>query len=68
MKNNVKLTRGTKNLTQEELAQLLSVSRQTIISIESGRYVPSTVLSLKIAKYLGKNVEELFELEENDFN
>ena len=68
MKNNVKVTRRTKNLTQEELAKLLSVSRQTIISIESGRYVPSTVLSLKIAKYLGKNVEELFELENSDFN
>ncbi len=68
MKNNVKATRGTKNLTQEELAQLLGVSRQTIISIESGRYVPSTLLSLKIAKYLGKNIEELFELEKSDFN
>lgn len=68
MKNNVKATRKTKNLTQEELAQLLGVSRQTIISIESCRYVPSTVLSLKIAKYLCKNVEELFELEKSDFN
>lgn len=68
MKNNVRINRRTKNLTQEELAQLLNVSRQTIISIESGRYVPSTVLSLKIAKYLGKNVEELFELEKSDFN
>lgn len=68
MKNNIKPIRRTKNLTQEELAQLLSVSRQTIISIESGRNVPSTVLSLKISKYLGKNVEELFELEKDDFN
>lgn len=68
MKNNVKATRKTKNLTQEELAQLLGVSRQTIISIESCRYFPSTVLSLKIAKYLCKNVEELFELEKSDFN
>jgi len=68
MKNNVKATRGTKGLTQEELAQLLGVSRQTIISIESSRYVPSTVLSLKISKFLDKSVEELFELEKSDFD
>lgn len=68
MKNNVKVIRGIKGLTQEELAQLLGVSRQTIISIESSRYVPSTVLSLKISKFLGKNVEELFQLEESDFD
>lgn len=67
MKNNVKVVRKAKGLTQEALAALLGVSRQTIISIESSRYVPSTVLSLKISKYLGKNIEELFELEDNDF-
>lgn len=68
MKNNVKVTRKTQVMTQEELAQLLGVSRQTIISIESNRYVPSTLLSLKIAKYLGKSVEELFELEKSDLD
>lgn len=68
MKNNVKAIRGIKGLTQEELAQLLGVSRQTVISIESSRYVPSTVLSLKISKFLDKNVEELFELEKSDFD
>ncbi len=68
MKNNVKAVRGIKGLTQEELAQLLGVSRQTIISIESSRYVPSTVLSLKISKFLDKRVEELFELEKSDFD
>ncbi|MGO2357051.1 MAG: helix-turn-helix transcriptional regulator [Mesonia sp.] len=68
MKNNVKAIRRTKELTQEELAQLLGVSRQTIISIESSRYVPSTVLSLKISKFLGMSVEELFELEKSDFD
>ena len=68
MKNNVKAIRVIKGLTQEELAQLLGVSRQTIISIESSRYVPSTVLSLKISKFLDKRVEELFELEKSDFN
>lgn len=68
MKNNVKKIRGIKGLTQEELAKLLGVSRQTVISIESSRYVPSTVLSLKISKFLDKNVEELFELENSDFD
>ncbi|QNK78338.1 helix-turn-helix transcriptional regulator [Winogradskyella sp. PAMC22761] len=68
MKNNVKAIRVIKGLTQEELAQLLGVSRQTIISIESSRYVPSTVLSLKISKFLDKRVEELFELEKSDFD
>jgi putative transcriptional regulator len=68
MKNSVKTTRRAKELTQEALAELLGVSRQTIISIESGRYVPSTVLALKIAKYLGKSVEELFELDKSDLN
>jgi len=66
MKNNVKATRKTNALTQENLAKLLGVSRQTIISIESSRYVPSTILALKISKHLNKSIEELFQLEEND--
>jgi putative transcriptional regulator len=66
MKNNVKAIRKFRGLTQERLAEILNVSRQTIISIESGRYVPSTLLSLKMAKYLDKQVEELFELENDD--
>lgn len=68
MKNSVKSSRKANGLTQEELAVLLGVSRQTIISIESSRYVPSTVLSLKIAKYLDKKVEDLFMLEQSDFH
>jgi len=55
-----------KDLTQEGLARLVGVSRQTINSIEKNRYVPSTVLSLKISKIFGKNVNEIFELEEDD--
>lgn len=66
MKNNVKAIRKLRGLTQERLAEILGVSRQSIISIESGRYVPSTLLSLKMAKYLDKQVEELFELENDD--
>lgn len=64
MRNNVKKARKEKGLTQEELAAILNVSRQTIISIEAKRYVPSTILSLKLAYYFGKSVEQLFELEE----
>ena len=68
MKNNLKVQRAIKNITQAELADLIQVSRQTINTIESGKYVPSTVLALKMAKIFEKPVEEIFELEEMDFN
>lgn len=55
-----------KNLTQDDLAKLIGVSRQTINSIEKGRYVPSTVLALKISEIFDKSVNEIFELEETD--
>lgn len=66
MKNSVKVERAIKNISQQDLASAVEVSRQTISSIESGRYIPSTVLSLKIARYFGKAVEEIFILEEDD--
>ncbi len=66
MKNTVKIERKLKHLTQEELANSVNVSRQTINSIELNRYIPSTILSLKIAKVLNKKIEELFFLEEYD--
>ncbi len=66
MKNSIKVQRAMKNLTQAELADLIQVSRQTINTIESNRYVPSTVLALKLAAVFGKPVEEIFELEETD--
>ena len=66
MKNNIRVERAIKNMTQEELAKLASVSRQTINSIESNKYIPSTVLALKIARLFGKPVEEIFSLEETD--
>lgn len=68
MINKVRNFRKDKGLTQEELAQVLNVSRQTIISIEAKRYIPSTLLALKIANYFNRNVEELFELEKSDLN
>jgi putative transcriptional regulator len=66
MKNNIRIERAIKNITQAELAELVGVSRQTINTIESNKYIPSTVLALKIARVFGKSVEEIFSLEEND--
>ncbi len=66
MKNNIRVERAIKNITQADLADLIGVSRQTINTIESNRYVPSTVLALKIARVFDKPVEEVFFLEDND--
>ena len=66
MKNNIRVERAIKNITQADLAELIGVSRQTINTIESNRYVPSTVLALKIAHVFGKPVEEIFMLDEID--
>jgi len=66
MKNNLRVQRAIKNITQAELATLIQVSRQTINTIESGKYVPSTVLALKMAKVFNSSIEEIFELEEGD--
>ena len=54
------------DITQLQLADAVGVSRNTIISIESGRYLPSAVLALKIARHFGKPVESIFQLDEND--
>ncbi|WP_353960494.1 helix-turn-helix transcriptional regulator [Ferruginibacter paludis] len=66
MKNNIRVERAIKNLTQEELANKVSVSRQTINAMEANKYVPSTVLALKIAKVFNKPVEAIFLLEKSD--
>lgn len=66
MKNSIKVERAIKNMTQEELASKIGVSRQTINAMESNKYVPSTVLALKIAKLFNKKVEEIFMLEKGD--
>ncbi|WP_026953869.1 helix-turn-helix transcriptional regulator [Algoriphagus vanfongensis] len=66
MKNTIKVERARHNLTQQDLAEKVQVSRQTINSIEAGKYVPSTVLALKIAKVFEISLEEIFELEEGD--
>lgn len=66
MKNNLKVQRAIKNYTQEDLAKIIGVSRQTINAIESNKYVPSTVLALKIAKTFDTKVEDIFLLEDTD--
>lgn len=66
MNNKIKIERAVNNLTQEQLADLVSVTRQTINAIELKKFVPSTVLAMKICKVFNKSVEEVFLLEETD--
>ena len=66
MKNTIRVERAIKDITQQDLAIAVGVSRQTINSIESNRYVPSTILALKIASYFEKSVETIFILEDKD--
>jgi putative transcriptional regulator len=68
MKNTLKVERAIKNITQEELAKHIGVTRQAINSIELGKYVPSTVLALKLSQYFNKSVNEIFTLEDTDKN
>jgi len=63
--NTLKVQRAKKDLTQEQLAQLVGVTRKTINTVENGKYIPSTYLALKLAKVLGAPVEELFRLQED---
>ncbi|OYX22406.1 MAG: ISNCY family transposase [Flavobacteriales bacterium 32-35-8] len=66
MKNNIKVQRAIHDMTQADLADKIGVSRQTINAMEKNKYVPSTVLSLKIAQLFKVSVEEIFFLDEND--
>lgn len=66
MKNNIRMFRATCRMTQGELAERVGVSRQTINAMESARYVPSTVLALKVARVFSVSVEQVFTLEEGD--
>ena len=67
MKNTIKVERAKMNLTQADLAEKVGVSRQTINSIEKGRFVPSALLSLKIAHVFSEKVDNIFFLEEEDW-
>ena len=64
MKNRIKELRKAHNYRQEDLAQALGVSRQTVIAIENNKYNPTLELAMKMARYLNTTVEMLFELEE----
>jgi len=66
MKNEIRVERAKVKMTQQELADRVGVSRQTINSVELDRYIPSTVLALKIAAIFQTTVNNLFELEEGD--
>lgn len=66
MKNSIRVARAERKMTQQQLADNIGVSRQTVNAIESGRFVPSTVLALRIARIFDKPVEAMFMLEESD--
>ena len=67
MKNSIKVQRAMHDMTQQELADRVGVSRQTINAVELGKYVPSAVLAMKVAAAFGRRVEEVFTLEEEDW-
>ncbi len=62
LQNQIKVQRAIKNLTQEELATKIGVTRKTINTIENGKFVPSTILAIRLARFFEIKVEELFEL------
>ena len=64
MKNKLEEIRKERGINQEELADILEVSRQTISSLENGRYNPSIILAFKIARHFNKNIEDIFIYEE----
>ncbi len=66
MRNTIKVERAKRDMTQQALADLAGVSRQTINYIETQRYMPSTALALKISRIFDTNVNELFTLEDDD--
>ena len=67
MKNSIKVERAKKNMTQAELAKRIQVSRQTINAMELGKYVPSTLLALRLAAIFETKVDEIFTIEETDW-
>ena len=66
MNNKIRVARAEVRMTQQQLADATEVSRQTINAIESGKFVPSTILALKIARIFGKSVEDIFSLAEEE--
>ncbi len=66
MKNRIRVERAEVRMTQQQMADAIGVSRQTINAIEAGKFISSTLLALKIARLFRKPVEELFQLEEGE--
>ncbi|WP_462181321.1 helix-turn-helix transcriptional regulator [Pseudoalteromonas gelatinilytica] len=66
MQNNIAKFRKDKGLSQQELADAIAVSRKTISTVETGRFIPSVIIALKIAAHFELNVEQLFTLDDND--
>ncbi len=66
MHNRIKELRKEKQVTQDDLANAVKVTRQTIISLENGRYNPTLLLAYKISKYFGKSIEDIFVFDEED--
>jgi len=66
LSNQIKVQRAIRNITQEELATHIGVTRKTINTIETGKYVPSTILAIRMARFFGISVEELFTLVEKE--
>ncbi|MDE7420347.1 MAG: helix-turn-helix transcriptional regulator [Muribaculaceae bacterium] len=68
LNNNIRVERAIRRISQQELAEAIGVSRQTIFSIENNKYVPSTELALKLSAYFNKTVNELFWLSDTNAN
>lgn len=66
MKNTIKVERARHNMTQQDLADKLAVSRQTILAIEAGKFNPSTLLSIRMARLFGCRVEDLFTIDDEE--
>lgn len=66
LKNNIRVERAIRRISQQELAEAIGVSRQTIFSIENNKYIPSTELALKLSAYFQKSVNDLFQLSDMD--
>ncbi|MFI5205855.1 MAG: helix-turn-helix transcriptional regulator [Candidatus Paceibacterales bacterium] len=66
MKNTVRVERAKLDITQADLAEKVNVSKQTILSIEKGKFTPSAILAMKIARYFNVKMEDIFELEPGD--
>ena len=66
MKNTIRVERAKLDITQADLAEKVNVSKQTILSIEKGKFTPSAILAMKIARYFNAKMEDIFELEPGD--